>query len=174
MGPIGARSVGGTSIAAPNAAGAAAVLLAANRRVGLFPSAGEVRGQLGALAVDLGAPGPDPVFGAGRVRVNIEPPRMTALQPTPLSSVRGRVTVRFKALSRSKVTQWSLRLDGTPAVRRAQTYPRGISVDTRRLPDGWHAFSIQAKDFPGNVGLREWTVKVDNTRPILVVRGGGW
>ncbi len=171
MGPIGARSVGGTSIAAPNAAGAAAVLLAANRRVGLFPSAGEVRGQLAALAVNLGAPGADPVFGAGRVRVNIDPPRMTALQPTPLSSVRGRVTVRFKALSRSKVTQWSLRLDGTPAVRRAQTYPRGIGVDTRRLPDGWHAFSIQAKDFPGNVGLREWAVKVNNTRPRLVVRG---
>ncbi len=170
MGPNGFRSVGGTSIAAPNAAGAAAVLLAAERRAGRFPSPAEVRGQLGALALDLGAPGPDAVFGAGRVRVNIELPRMGAIEPAPLASVRGRVTVRFTALSRSKVTQWSLRLDGVPAVRRAQTYPRGISVDTRRLADGWHALSIQAKDFPGNVGLREWSVKVDNTRPTLVVR----
>ena len=40
MGPNGLRSVGGTSIAAPNAAGAAAVLLAAERRAGRFPSAG--------------------------------------------------------------------------------------------------------------------------------------
>jgi hypothetical protein len=170
MGPNGQRSVGGTSIAAPNAAGAAAVLLAAERRAGRFPSAGEIRGQLGALAVDLGTPGPDPVFGAGRVRVSIDAPRMAALEPTPFSSIRGKVTVRFKALSRSKVTQWALRLDGTPAVRRAQTYPRGIGVDTRRLPDGWHALAIEAKDFPGNVGLREWAVKVDNTRPRLVVR----
>ena len=170
MGPNGLRSVGGTSIAAPNAAGAAAVLLAAERRAGRFPSAGEIRGQLGALAVNLGTPGPDAIFGAGRVRVSIDAPRMAALEPAPFSSIRGKVTVRFKALSRSKVTQWALRLDGTPAVRRAQTYPRGIGVDTRRLPDGWHALAIQAKDFPGNVGLREWAVKVDNTRPRLVVR----
>ena len=170
LGPNGFRSIGGTSIAAPNAAGAAAVMLAAARRAGSFPSAAEIRGQLTALAVDLGAPGPDPVFGAGRVRVSTEAPRLTAIQPAPLSSVRGRVTVKFRALSRSKVTQWSLRLDGVPAVRRAQTYPRGISVDTRRLLDGWHALSVQAKDTPGNVVLKDWSIKVDNTRPTLVVR----
>jgi Subtilase family len=170
MGPIGQRSVGGTSIAAPNAAGAAAVLLAAERRVGRFPSAAEIRGQLSGLAVDLGAPGPDTIFGAGRVRVNVGAPRLTAIEPAPLAAVRGRVTVRFKALSRSRVTQWSLRLDGTPAVRRPQTYPRGISVDTRRLPDGWHALSVQAKDFSGNLGGHDWSIKVDNTRPRLVVR----
>ncbi len=74
---------------------------------------------------------------------------MAALEPAPFSSIRGSVTVRFKALSRSKVTQWSLRLDGTPAVRRAQTYPRGISVDTRRLPDGWHALADPGEGLPG-------------------------
>jgi len=170
MGPNGFRSVGGTSIAAPNAAGAAAVLLAAERRAGRFPSAAEVRGQIIGLALDLGVPGPDNVFGAGRVRVNIDAPRLAAMQPAPLASVRGRVNVRFKALARSRVTQWSLRLDGAPAVRRPQTYPRGITIDTRRLPDGWHALSAEAKDFPGNVAAREWSIKVDNTRPKLVFR----
>jgi Subtilase family len=170
MGPNGQRSVGGTSIAAPNAAGAAAVLLAAERRAARFPSAGEVRAQLTGLAVDLGVPGPDPIFGAGRVRVNVSAPRLASIEPAPLSSIRGRVTVRFKALSRSRVTQWSLRLDGAPAVRRPQTYPRGISIDTRRLPDGWHALSAQAKDFSGNLGGHDWSIKVDNTRPRLVVR----
>jgi hypothetical protein len=115
-------------------------------------------------------PGPDTVFGAGRVRVNVGAPRLAAIQPAPLSSIRGRVTVRFKAASRSRVTQWSLHLDGTPAVRRPQTYPRGISIDTRRLPDGWHSLSVQAKDFSGNLGGRDWAIKVDNTRPRLVVR----
>jgi hypothetical protein len=171
MGATGPRAVGGTSIAAPNAAGAAAVMLAAERRAGRFPSAAEVRGQLAALALDLGAPGPDTAFGAGRARVSLDPPRLTAIEPAPLSAVRGRVTVRFRALSRSRVTQWSLRLDGVPAVRRPQTYPRGISLDTRRLPDGWHALSVRAKDAPGNVGLRDWSIKVDNTRPTLIVRG---
>ena len=165
MGPAGLRSVGGTSIAAPNAAGAAAALLAAERRAGRFPSPAEVRAQLSALALDLGAAGPDTVFGHGRVRVNIEPPRLAALQPTPLSSVRGRVNVKFTALARSRVTQWALRLDGTPAVRRPQTYPKGISIDTRRLADGWHALSVEAKDFPGNVAQGQWSIKVDNTRP---------
>jgi hypothetical protein len=170
MGPAGLRSVGGTSIAAPNAAGAAAVLLAAERRAGRFPSPAEVRAQLSALALDLGAAGPDTVFGYGRVRVNIEPPRLAALQPAPLSSVRGRVNVKFTALARSRVTQWALRLDGTPAVRRPQAYPKGISIDTRRLVDGWHALSVEAKDFPGNVAQGQWSIKVDNTRPRLVVR----
>ena len=170
QGPNGLRSVGGTSIAAPNAAGAAAVMLAAARRAGGNPSAAEVRGQLTALAVDLGAPGPDTVFGYGRVRVNVEGPRLGAIAPASLASVRGRVTVRFKAVARSKVTQWILHLDGHPAVRRAQTYPKGITVDTRRLPDGFHALSVQAKDFSGNVGIKDWSIKVDNTRPQLVVR----
>ena len=70
MGPNGLRSIGGTSIAAPNAAGVAAVILAAARRAGQAPSAAEVRGQLSALALDLGAPGPDErVRGGPRARV---------------------------------------------------------------------------------------------------------
>jgi hypothetical protein len=170
MGPNGFRSIGGTSNAAPNAAGVAAVILAAARRAGQAPSAVEVRGQLSALALDLGAPGPDNVFGAGRVRASVDPPRLGRLSPAPKSSVRGRVTVRFTARSRSRVTHWSLDVDGVPAVRRLQPYPRGITIDTRRLPDGFHALSVDARDFPGNEGRRAWAVRVDNTRPTLVVR----
>jgi hypothetical protein len=171
MGPQGFRSIGGTSNAAPNAAGAAAVMLAAERRAGRFPSAAEIRGQLSALALDLGVPGPDNVFGAGRVRVAVRPPRIAQADPKPLASVRGRVTVRFKALGRTKPTQWRLDLDGAPATRRAQRYPRGITIDTRKLEDGWHALRVELRDRPGNTGVREWSVKVDNTRPTLVVRG---
>ena len=170
MGPNGFRSIGGTSNAAPNAAGVAAVILAAARRAGQAPSAAEVRGQLSALALDLGAAGPDNVFGAGRVRASVDPPRLGRLAPAPLASVRGRVTVRFTAQSRSTVTHWSLDVDGVPALRRPQPYPRGITIDTRRLPDGFHAIRVDARDFPGNVGVREWAVKVDNTPPTLAVR----
>ncbi|MEX2658427.1 MAG: S8 family serine peptidase [Acidimicrobiales bacterium] len=53
----------GTSMAAPHVAGAAAVLLG----LGLDPVA--TRDRLLATAVDLGAPGPDPVYGAGRLDV---------------------------------------------------------------------------------------------------------
>jgi hypothetical protein len=61
-------------------------------------------------------------------------------------------------------------VDGQAAVARPQTYPRGITIDTRRLADGWHALQATARDFPGNTGSLDWSIKVDNTRPTLVVR----
>ncbi|WP_217923206.1 S8 family serine peptidase [Miltoncostaea oceani] len=170
MGAEGFRAVGGTSNAAPNAAGAAAVLLAAERRAGRAPTASEIRSALTSGALDLGVPGPDGVFGNGRVRVGLTPPRVARQQPRPLAAVRGRVPVRFTALSRSRVSTWTLAVDGVPAVRRPQTYPRGITIDTRRLADGWHLLQVEARDFPGNVGVSSWSVRVDNTRPRLVVR----
>ena len=170
MGPSGFRAVGGTSNAAPNAAGAAAVLLAAEGRAGRTPSAATIRAALTQSALDLGLPGPDGVFGFGRVRVSVAPPRLARRTPAPLASVRGRVTVKFTGLSRSRLSTWLLEVDGSPAVRRAQTYPRGITVDTRRLEDGWHLLSAQARDFPGNVGRSEWSVRVDNTRPTAILR----
>lgn len=170
MGPNGFRAVGGTSNAAPNAAGAAAMLLAAERRAGRAPGAAEIRAALQSAALDLGPAGPDITFGHGRVRVNVASPRIVRQSPAPLAAVRGRVTVKFTGLSRSRVTSWRLAVDGAPAVRRAQPYPRGITVDTRRLADGWHLLAVEATDFPGNTGASTWSVRVDNTRPRLTVR----
>lgn len=170
MGPSGPRAVGGTSNAAPNAAGAAAVLLAAQRRTGLVQNADGLRAQLGAIALDLGVAGPDTAFGAGRIRVSTDPPRIARPTPGALAAVRGRSTVKFTGISRSRVTTWSLAVDGVPATRNGQTYPRGITIDTRRLPDGWHALRAEARDFPGNVGALDWSIRVDNTRPTLAVR----
>ena len=84
--------------------------------------------------------------------------------------MRGRTTVRFTGVSRSRVTTWTLAVDGSPAVRRPQTYPRGITVDTRHLTDGWHALRAEARDFPGNTGVLDWSIRVDNTPPSLILR----
>jgi hypothetical protein len=170
QGPTAPRAVGGTSNAAPNAAGAAAVFLAAQRRAGITLNADGARASLTALALDLGEPGPDESFGAGRVRVSVDPPRLARPAPAPLASVRGRTTVRFTGLSRSRITTWTLTVDGAAAVRRAQTYPRGITVDTRSLVDGWHALRAEARDFPGNLGVLDWSIRVDNTPPVLILR----
>ena len=140
------------------------MLLAAERRAGRPPSAAEIRGALEASALDLGVPGPDQVFGIGRVRVNVDPPRVARPTPAPLASVRGRVSVTFTGLSRSRISTWTLDVDGRPATPRAQTYPRGITIDTRHLADGWHALRATARDYPGNVGALDWSVKVDNTQ----------
>jgi hypothetical protein len=129
-----------------------------------------VRANLEALALDLGVPGPDQVFGAGRVRVSADAPRVARPTPSPLASVRGRVAVRFAGLSRSRIATWTLAVDGRAAVPRPQAYPRGITIDTRHLSDGWHALQATARDWPGNTGSLDWSIKVDNTRPRLVVR----
>ena len=113
-----------------------------------------MRGQLTGLAVNLGVPGPDTAFGAGRVRVNMDAPRLGAIEPASLSSVRGQGHGPVQgAVAAPGSRSGRCASTATPAVRRAQTYPQAASaVDTRRLPDGWHALSVQAKDFSGNVG----------------------
>jgi hypothetical protein len=170
QGTTGPRAVGGTSNAAPNAAGAAAVLLSSQRRTGLTLNSGDFRSSLAGLALDLGAPGPDDAFGAGRVRVSIDPPRITAPTPAALASVRGRATVRFTGIARSRLTTWTLAVDGSPVSRRPQLYPRGITLDTRTLADGWHALRAETLDWPGNAGALDWSIRVDNTPPVLVLR----
>ncbi len=79
MGPDEVRNFpyvrfGGTSAAAPHVAGMAALLLAQARRVGQDLGVAELKELLARWAVDLGAPGPDPVFGQGAVRLFLDDP----------------------------------------------------------------------------------------------------
>ena len=60
---VGFTNLSGTSMATPITAGLVALMLQLRPDL----SAGEVQGLLEASAVDLGAPGKDPVFGAGRI-----------------------------------------------------------------------------------------------------------
>jgi hypothetical protein len=145
-------------------------MMAAARRAGVSVAPDSVRAELSALALDLGAPGPDMAFGAGRVRVAVSPPRIAALRPAPLTPVRGRTKVAFRALSRSRIANWEFSVDGVPIRARGAGRPRIVTLDTGRLPDGWHLLRAVARDWPGNVGEQTWAVRVDNTRPVLVVR----
>jgi serine protease len=56
----------GTSMAAPHVAATAALVIASGV-IGPKPSPGEIERRLKATADDLGAPGPDPRYGAGKV-----------------------------------------------------------------------------------------------------------
>ena len=58
----------GTSFSSPTAAGAAAVM----RQVAPSLSAQDLAGTMAALAIDIGAPGPDNVFGAGKLLISLE------------------------------------------------------------------------------------------------------
>ena len=84
-----------------------------------------------ALALDLGQPGPDNAYGWGRVRVSIDPPRIGALKPASLASVRNRITVKFTGLTRSRLSYWTLTIDG---VARDGARARPIPAGSRSTP----------------------------------------
>lgn len=169
-GPRGPRAVGGTSNAAPNAAGAAAVLLGRFRARGLSPTAADIRALLMRDAIDLGDPGDDNLYGAGRVRIETALPRIARITPKPRSDVSGVVKLSFRLIDASPVAGWRLLRDGKPVGReRKSTTKTSVRLDTRRLEDGWHVIGIAARDWPGNVREREWPIRVDNTPPTMSI-----
>ena len=169
-GPNGPRGVGGTSNAAPNAAGAAALVLAERRATGQPAAPLDVRTVLATSALDLGEPGLDATTGAGRVRVELAPPTITAISPSPLAAIGGRIPIAYTPEDVSLVARSSLAVDGLAVGETRVAGGVSRTFDTRRLPDGWHLIAVDAVDWPGNVGHREWSVRIDNTPPALELR----
>jgi hypothetical protein len=168
-GPSGRRDAGGTSIAAPNAAGAAAVLWSFEDAIGLAPTAASIRAELEAEALDLGPPGPDSEFGAGRVRVVTAAPSIALLAPAEAAVVRGRIPVMAAVRDPLPVASWSVAVDGAPLLSDTAGAPSAW-LDTRTLPDGPHALQVSARDATGNQASETWPFVVDNTPPLVALR----
>ena len=147
MGPNGSRSIGGTSIAAPNAAGVAAVLLAAARRAGQAPSAAEVRGQLSALRARPRRPG----TGRGLRRR----PRARVGGPAPPGPADARAA-RLGARSRHRALHGAVALDGHPLVA-GRRRPAGGPAAAALPPRDHHQHAPPLRGLPhdprGRAGL---------------------
>lgn len=165
LGASGLRGVGGTSNAAPNAAGAAALMIAADRRAGFATDAATIRTRLMETALDLGVPGPDNAYGAGRVRATLDAPLITAVHPVPGAVVRSVVIARFGVVSPVPVAGSSVALDARPLVSRIGRGIPAVRLDTRTLPDGVHRLQVSVRDMAGNVGTLRLPLRVDNTAP---------
>lgn len=165
-----AQPIGGTSVSAPNVAGAAALVLAAQRRARLTPSLADLRAAILRDAVDLGAPGSDNAFGAGRVRLETAPPVMRALSRVPRAPAGGNVKIAVAAHDDTALRNWGLLVDGT-FVRRTPFVAEGLTaiVRTSQYPDGRHTVMIRAADTVGNAATRSWTMVFDNHAPRLTV-----
>jgi len=163
--PTGPRSVGGTSNAAPNAAGAIALLIAARRRAGAPLDLTALGDLLATQALDLGMPGPDDVFGAGRVRVDVDPPEIRMTARPRRSETRLPVRVGAEIGDASRVVGWSVAVDGRTVARRWGEVGRPVALGSRWLADGLHEVVVTARDWPGNVSTRRMDVFVDSRPP---------
>jgi hypothetical protein len=141
------------------------------RGSGLRPTVAEFRAIMAGDAVDLGDPGPDTTFGAGRLRVDVEPPVLRPVVGVPTSPVRGIVRLGVEATDAGRVATWTLLVDGVRTrVGRVAREIVAPNVSTRTLPDGPHRLELQIADAVGNANRRRWSILVDNTPPAIDVR----
>ncbi|MGE0028541.1 MAG: S8 family serine peptidase [Thermoleophilia bacterium] len=138
----------GTSAATAHVAGAAVLLRQRRLALGLPAGPAELRGVLVSGALDLGAQGPDPVYGAGMARLDTAAPRLTVrVGPGP------RRVVRVRAVDAGTVRQVQVTLNG----RRLGTWRRPVAGV--RLPAGARGrLQAIAEDMAGNVAVRARTV----------------
>ncbi len=159
----------GTSMAAPHVAGVAALVRQANP--GLPPAA--VADILRASAVDLGAPGPDPISGAGRldairaIEAAVGPAPDTRFTTTP-GSVTNEALLTYAVALSGGGTRVRTRVDAGAWSEPGETLT--ISLD---VSEGRHVVEAQAIDDLGNVNPTpaRHVVLVDRTRPRIAI---GW
>lgn len=148
----------GTSFAAPIAAATAALIL--SRRPDLTPS--QVDSTIASTATDLGAPGKDIYYGAGRINAaaalqaaagssptqDTTPPNVAITSPTG-GTVSAVVSVAVNASDNIGVTRVDLRLNGlTVATMSAPPYL--FTWNSATVADGSAALSAVAYDAAGN------------------------
>ena len=161
----GPRSVGGTSNAAPNAAGAIALIIAARKRAGAPVDLAGLGDIVATQALDLGVPGPDDQFGAGRVRVDVDPPEIAVTPRVPRLVKTLPLRLAGSIEDASRLTGWSVLVDGRTVVRKQGETSPVAALGRRWLPDGRHVVELHAGDWPGNTGVRTLPVLVDTRAP---------
>ena len=135
----------GTSAATAHVAGAAVLLRQARLAAGQPAGAADLRAVLTAGALDLGARGPDPLYGAGMARLDTSPPRIAVR----VTSAR-RPVVRVRAPDDGTIRLVRITLNGRSlrAVRRPAV---GVRLGA---PPGRNRVFVTAEDMAGNVARR--------------------
>ena len=141
----------GTSAATAHVAGAAVLLRQSRMAAGLPASASDLRAALVAGALDLGAPGRDPLFGAGMARLDTAAPALSVRVGTGL-----RRLLRVRAADGGTIRDVRIMLNGRPlrVVRRPV-----VGVRLPALRPGANTLSISAEDMAGNVATRRRTLR---------------
>jgi subtilisin family serine protease len=163
-------STGGTSYSAPIVAGVAALVISVNPQL----SGDQVQNIVKQSADDLGAPGWDPIYGAGRVNaaravsmaanggtIDTIPPTIAFTYPNNGTTVSGVFTFQISASDNTGVSAVDLSVDGT-SIGTTAASPYAFQWDSRLVANGSHSFSARATDLRGNISTASITLNVQN------------
>ena len=173
----------GTSFSAPVVAGVAALVISANPSL----TGSQVTNVLKQSADDLGSPGWDPSYGAGRVNADravslalgttppptdTTPPSVNITSPSGGTSVSGTILVQVSASDSVGVTSVSLSVDGV-SLGSDTTAPYSFSWNTTTATNASHNLTATASDGAGNSASTTVTVTVSNladtTAPVISI-----
>jgi hypothetical protein len=148
----------GTSAATAHAAGAAVLLRARWRLLGLEPTGAALRARLIATARDVGGEGVDAEHGAGVVRIDTSAPRPRVT----IVRSRTRATVRAWARDAGTIGRIEVLVDGRRVRSRAAARAK---VSVPRPASGRVRIEVRAEDMAGNVGrITRWLSSARSVR----------
>jgi hypothetical protein len=142
----------GTSAATAHVAAAAVLLRQERLAAGLPAGPADLRAALVGTALDLGTPGPDPLYGAGMARLDAAAPLLTM----GVSRAR-RPVVRVRSRDDGTIRLVSISIDGR--ILRSARRP-AVGVRLPALRPGTHRLLVTAEDMAGNVTGRRRAVRV--------------
>jgi hypothetical protein len=162
----------GTSASAPHAAGAAALLMQRNRAAGQPSDPDTIAKELIAGALDIAPAGPDEVTGAGRIRVDLDPPAFVATAPTAGQPIGDSARFDIAVDDAGTLDVSGVSIDGVALAEvPGQLHKR---LDTAALAPGPHTAVFWARDMAGNRSEVAVPIVRDATPPVVAVtRTGG-
>ncbi|MDX6562744.1 MAG: hypothetical protein QOD65_2558, partial [Gaiellales bacterium] len=161
----------GTSASAPHAAGAAALLMQRDRAAGQPSDPDTIARELIAGALDIAPPGPDEATGAGRIRLDVDPPTWISAVPSAGQPVGDTARFDISVDDAGTIEASGVSIDGVPVAEVAATLH--LRLDTRALAAGPHAAVFWARDMAGNRSEQAVTFIRDGTRPVVALSKAG-
>ncbi|HET6175085.1 MAG TPA: S8 family serine peptidase [Gaiellales bacterium] len=161
----------GTSAAAPHAAGAAALLMQRDRAAGQPSDPDTIAKELIGSALDIAPPGPDEVTGAGRIRLDVDPPAWVSTTPSAGQPVGDTARFDIDVDDAGTIEASGVSIDGVAAAEVPGLMH--LRLDTRALAAGPHTAVFWARDMAGNRSEQSVTFIRDGTRPIVELSSSG-
>jgi hypothetical protein len=161
----------GTSASAPHAAGAAALLMQRDRAAGQPSDPDTIARELIASALDVAPAGPDDATGAGRIRLDLDPPTWVSTVPAAGQPVGDSARFDIAVDDAGTIEASGVAVDGVAVAEVAGLLHQRL--DTSGLAPGPHAALFWARDMAGNRSEQTVAFVRDVTPPAVVLSSSG-